>query len=163
MLCGPISSWVCLPFLPSFINQAAHQTLNTHKQGKSCPGEQTKRQKGELTLWRKHSHPDLGQEPSFHISDLSVGSRRVPSLHSVQGAWGSISTVALPLHWAPKEDASQLQAFPTGMQSAFFFFNHGWQGPKVASKSQGGHGEKWASFCCSGISCSVPTKKDSTN
>lgn len=98
VLCGPHFYLGLLPFPPSFINQAAHQALNTHKQGKSCPGEQTKGQKGELTLWRKHSHLDLGQEPSSHISNLSVGSRRVPSLHSVPGVWGSISMVALPSH-----------------------------------------------------------------
>lgn len=49
MPCGPHFFLGLLPFLPSF-NQAAHQALNAHKQGKSCPGEQTKGQKGELTL-----------------------------------------------------------------------------------------------------------------
>ena len=59
----------------------------------------------------------------------------------------------------PKKMLANFRPFQLGCNQLFFFFNHGWQGPKVASKSQGGHGEKWASFCCSVFRVQFPPKK----
>ena len=60
---SPLAPRVFLTFLPLSNYWAAY--LDTHLQSKSCSGEQTTDQKGEVTLWRGHSHLDLSQEPLF--------------------------------------------------------------------------------------------------